>query len=180
MDAMIDLETLGTTPGCFILSVGAVAFDPLNAIMDENRTFYCKVSMDFNSYGLTIDPKTVKWWLGRDEDARMEFVDDKEALPLLDVMREFHHWYREMSCSKIWSHGASFDVPIWEEASRRVGLIVPWHHRDIRDTRTIFDLIDIVVQHRAGVKHHALDDAIAQAEAIIRGYVQLGLRIGRK
>ena len=26
-DVMIDLETLGTTPGCVILSIGAVPFD---------------------------------------------------------------------------------------------------------------------------------------------------------
>jgi DNA polymerase III epsilon subunit-like protein len=26
-DVMVDLETLGTVPGCVILSIGAVAFD---------------------------------------------------------------------------------------------------------------------------------------------------------
>ena len=29
--AMIDIETLGTEPGCVVLSVGAVKFDPFNS-----------------------------------------------------------------------------------------------------------------------------------------------------
>jgi hypothetical protein len=29
MDVMLDLETLGTVPGCVILSIGAVAFDSM-------------------------------------------------------------------------------------------------------------------------------------------------------
>ena len=38
--AMIDIETLGTSPDCVVLSVGAVKFDPFTNIEPHNRLLW--------------------------------------------------------------------------------------------------------------------------------------------
>ena len=38
--AMIDIETLGTSPDCVVLSVGAVKFDPFTNIEPNNRLLW--------------------------------------------------------------------------------------------------------------------------------------------
>lgn len=168
-DVMIDLETWGTKPGCAIRSIGAVLFNPYGEGIDAE--FYRNVSRaSCDEWGLTVDPQTEMWWANQSKAAR-EALDHDQA-SLVDAVKDFEAWYKSFETMRVWAHGSVFDVPIWETACLAVGgRQAPWGFRDVRDTRTIFDVAGInYTAMRSGVDHHALDDARSQARAVQRAF----------
>lgn len=168
MHVMLDLETMGTRPGCVVRSIGAVAFHLTGEILDE---FYCNI--DWASCvlaGLTVDNKTVEWWARQSEHARASL--DRDAIPLLEACRAFHAWCRKVGLTRVWGHGANFDPPVWEAACLAAGVSVPWKYSQVRDTRTMFDLCgyDFSGFAREGTHHHALDDARNQARYLAKAW----------
>ena len=163
-DVMIDTETLGTTPGSVILSIGAAIFD-----MDGlGETFYAPIDLaSSTAAGLTIDPATVKWWMRQSDEARAAAFPD-DAAPLIQVLLAFQAWIVSQEARYPWCHGAGFDVPLLDAAFKACCLTSPWEFWNVRDTRTLYDLAGVKVDRRAGTHHHALDDAINQAEAAAR------------
>ncbi len=169
---MVDLETMGATPGSAIVSLGAVAFDPVAGTLGE--TFYRVIRLDScTRAGLVIEPGTVAWWFGQSEAARAEILRaDAEDLP--GVLGWFATWWRRQSGQFMWGHGANFDEPLLSWAFRAAHVLVPWKYSDARCTRTLFALTGERPDRAQGVHHNALDDAKAQAEAVIRAYRKLG------
>ncbi|WP_306393435.1 3'-5' exonuclease [Telluria beijingensis] len=163
-DAMIDTETLGTTPGSAILSLGAVMFGPDGL----GETFYAPIDLaSCVLAGLAIDPATVQWWMAQGDEARAAaFPTDAATLP--QVLLAFQAWFVAQEARYPWCHGAGFDVPLLDAAFKACGLASPWAFWDVRDTRTLYDVAGVKVDRRAGTHHHALDDAISQAEAAAR------------
>jgi hypothetical protein len=171
---MVDLETMGTVPGSAILSIGAVAFDPIAGTMGDS--FYDVISLQSCfSLGLSVDASTVLWWLQQSDAARAEFRRPNPS-NLREALCAFTGWwgYRNPRC--IWSHGANFDEPLLAAAFRAASLTLPWRYADVRCTRTIFDLTGERPDRGQGTHHNALDDAKAQAGAVIRCYAKLGLQ----
>jgi hypothetical protein len=162
-DVMIDTETLGTTPGSVILSIGAVMFGPAG-LGDE---FYAPISLaSCTAAGLTIDPGTVAWWMKQSDAARAAaFRDDAEPLPV--VLEQFTAWLNLVEAERPWAQGANFDPPLLEAAYRACGMTPPWKFWAVRDTRTLYELADVKVDRARGTHHNALDDARAQAEAAV-------------
>lgn len=171
---MVDLETMGTAPGSAIVSLGAVAFDPVAGTLGEE--FYRVVTLrSCQRVGLTIDPDTVVWWLQQSDAARAQLNrPDAEELPA--VLGWFAAWWRRQRGQFIWGHGGNFDEPLLSCAFRAAHVAVPWKYWDGRCTRTIFALTGERPNRANGVHHNALDDARAQAEAVIRAYGKLALR----
>lgn len=163
-DVMIDTETLGTTPGSAILSIGAVMFG-----MDGlGETFYAPISLgSCAAVGLSIDPATVQWWMEQSDQARAAAFPT-DAAPLQQVLLAFQAWYIAQEARYPWCHGATFDVPLLDAAFKACGLTPPWEFWSVRDTRTLYDVAGVKVDRKSGTHHHALDDAINQAEAAAR------------
>ncbi|CAA7621141.1 3'-5' exonuclease [Magnetospirillum sp. UT-4] len=170
---MVDLETMGAAPGCAILSIGAVAFDPVNGRMGPD--FYTALSLDnCVTWGLTIEPGTVLWWMRQSEAARNEAMGGDQMLPL--ALADFAAWFSEyIGAQYFWCHGATFDAPILSAAYQCVGRETPWKFWDVRDTRTLYDLARVKPDRAIGTHHNALDDARAQAMAVVEAYRRLGL-----
>jgi DNA polymerase III epsilon subunit-like protein len=162
---MIDLETLGTEPGCCVISIGAVAFDPRGNILTKN-TFYSELDyIDQQDMGLTVCPETRKWWQEQSPQAQeaLQGIED-----LGDALKELAEWLPD-DC-KVWGNGATFDISILEHCYRVYNIEIPWKFWNIRDCRTVKDMYE---SHRGGwdkkaggTKHNALDDAIHQAKYI--------------
>lgn len=156
---MIDLETLDITPDAHILSIGACT-------MDEANTFYSTVNVQDRS--ISVD--TVAWWAKQNKEAQKIFNDCAEAdRNLEDVLRAFKTWLYEIKPTTIWSHGATFDVVILDNAFRQYGIETPWKYWSCRDTRTLIGVSEAIMgdafkPHRVGVHHNALDDALFQAK----------------
>lgn len=165
---MIDLETLGTTPGCAIVSIGACSFD-MEGIKEK---FYQAVDISRLPSG-TIDAGTVKWWLQQSDAARAVFTD-QEATTLAIALERFAEFWDRNGGIFLWGHGAAFDAPILDAACNRAGVRSLAKFWNYRDTRTLYALADVSPAREAGTHHNALDDAVAQAVAVIESYKALG------
>lgn len=166
---MIDLETLGSTPGCAILSIGAVRFFPhLNGLQAE---MYSRVNLQscLNA-GLKVEGDTFYWWLDQSEQARKALHDDR-LYTLEDNLIALRSFINPEDF--VWGHGSSFDLAVLASAYKAVGFSKPWEFRQERDTRTLL--------HQAGMTmtksvdaHHALFDARQQALVIMQAMKKVG------
>jgi len=160
---MIDLETMGLLPGSAIVSIGAVVFDPrLNRVSNKN-TFY--MELDWESQERHQDPNTLHWWGSRAPIAKAA-LNGLEGLP--EALTALSNWLPRDA--KVWGNGATFDISMLEDAYRQQRLDIPWKFWNIRDCRTIKDMYESTRggfnKKSGGNLHHALDDAIFQAQYI--------------
>jgi hypothetical protein len=169
LDVMVDLETLGTTPGSAIVAIGAVEFDMQNLVLGYR--FYRTISLkSCVAAGLTIEADTVTWWLGRTDAARRA-ITGGTPLALVDALNEFTAFRAKCAPSdnvRVWGNGPSFDNALLSAAYRAVGLEQPWRFWNDRCLRTLSALFPSVEKlPREGVHHHALDDAEYQANHVL-------------
>lgn len=144
---MIDLETMGTRSDAAIVQIGAVEFDPLINLVGPPGAqattlpfggFEQSVSLQSSIIaGGTVDQSTIDWWRRAPATARLSIQTDTR--PLVDVLHAFLRWFPPGEYTRVWAHGAAFDLPILENALRAFNLTPPWSYKYVRDTRTLFD-----------------------------------------
>lgn len=175
MNIMVDLETLGTVPGCAILSIGAVTFSTKDGTLGEE--FYTTVHRSScANAGLHEDASTLAWWNSQGAEARVVLAaaDSPESPPLLEALGEFNRWLLRVSGGDIkgvyvWGNGADFDNPILACAYKATGLKQGWPsyngrcYRSLKNLHPLFGLGQAPKMERGGTHHNALDDAKSQA-----------------
>ena len=171
---MVDIETLSTASNASILSIGAVYFDA--KLKRKGPTYYANVDTNTcKELGLDIDPETVLWWFKRDESARNAVMTKPQDIK--KVLMEFRAYVRQGGANvKLWANGSNFDTVILDSAYKAAGLDTPWKFYNVRDVRTIVDLDNNRVKYevkRTGTYHNALDDAITQADWMIKAINRL-------
>jgi hypothetical protein len=176
---MMDLETLGTTPGCVILSIGVVAFDPFADQPDDvmhDEGFYTVVNKTSCIDALLhVDNETAMWWAKQDEAARavlIQAADPEASVPLYDALQgmvDYVSGHCAPKQARVWGNGADFDNPIVAVAARHAQIEIPWKWGN-RCYRTVKNLHEFIEPgffpppvSRAGTHHNALDDARTQA-----------------
>jgi hypothetical protein len=170
---MVDLEALGITPECPILTLGAVFFDPNTGNIGEDIYFRVDLQSNFEA-GRKPDAGTVEWWFHQSPEAQYALFDKNiTCYTLYDALKaftEFCHKCGMKSGPRIWSNGATFDVVILENAYRTMGLDIPWRYTNVLDVRTIKALarpaIKMLDFEFDGTKHNALSDAKHQAKYV--------------
>lgn len=171
---MTDTETLGRRPGCIVLSIGGVVFDPITGLGEE---FYRNIDpTSCEMLGLTAEPETLEWWKGQSEEARAALEADQ--VTLTDALMEFADFYRRNDGSRLWAHGPNFDEVILVAAYEAAGVPVPWSYKAPRCTRTLYENADVdpkAAAYQVGTLHNALDDAKSQALAAIDAMLALRL-----
>ena len=163
---MLDLETMGNGPQSAIVAIGAVYFDE----QEFGDTFYRKVSLDSSiKAGLKVDASTIIWWLKQSEDARGELTDEQTSYSLCDVLFELKQFFKQKTNIKVWGNGAGFDNVILRSAYEVTNQKVPWEFWNDRCFRTIRNIFRIpgYVRPEKYLAHHALHDAMAQAEELM-------------
>ena len=166
---MLDFETLGTRPGCCVLSFGAVFFDetseePLGVEFSSVVSVKSQVSL-----GLHIDPDTAAWWNQQSPEARAAVAEAyTETAPSLEtVLENFADYVLLEAGSKkavqIWGNGSDFDNVILTELYRTTEVEAPWFFYNNRCYRTLKGIVKGPVFSRQGTHHNALDDAKSQA-----------------
>jgi len=171
-DLMIDFETLGKTPDCVVVSIGAVFFDEETGLLGD--TFYMIFEMDSQlEKGRKIDPDTLKWWFSQSGAAKKIFHE--KAKPTLEVLTTFVKWveaHGTVSKIKPWGNGSSFDISIFEDLLRDYKVKIPWLYYNTFDLRTFKRYVanNEKVDKSIGVDHNALDDAMNQARYVIKHY----------
>lgn len=175
---MIDIETMGNTGTAAIVSLGAIAFDPYTKECEAN--FYHNITLESSlRAGLTVNADTMWWWIN---PARAEAAKDLlDPMPwsLKRTLHAFSEWFKENKLEFLWSHGSTFDAVIVENAYRAIQHKCPYHWRNIRDTRTLFALVDLTTQdwedasETCPKSHNALHDAIRQAKVVQTAHYKL-------
>lgn len=171
-DVMIDLETLGTAPGCTILSIGAVAFEAATNEVSEAPYAACILRSSCAAAGLFEDDATIAWWMGQDPSVSQLLSlaqEDDFAIPLVEVLEDFSNWLAQFGQDvRIWGNGADFDNPILAAAYRAVRRPLPWKPYSGRCYRTLKNLRRDIPLVRIGSLHNAVDDAYSQANHAIQ------------
>lgn len=157
---MLDIETLGTRPGCPVLSIGAVLFDPTpeHGLLAHFHAF-CGLKEQLD-VGLTPDAGTLAWWATQPNVAAT-FERAKMASAAL-AFSHFARWFPPDAL--VWGNGADFDQPILAAAMEALGHPAPWKPFNGRCFRTLKNLYPHVPKVHPAEAHNALSDAEAQAK----------------
>ena len=111
----IDIETLGTDPNSVILSIGAVQFDEVG-LTNPFHVHICPESCE--AAGLTMDARTVLWWLEQSKEAQ-ESIVSKDQISLKDALTKLSLAFNWQD-AKVWSNGIDFDLTILENAFKKL------------------------------------------------------------
>lgn len=173
--AMIDIETMSTTPNAAVASIGACVFDIATQDRIENG-FEVRISLADNSReNRHFDGDTIEWWLSQDNEAQLEVARGEFSLG--GAVGEFNFWLTSIApiTTCCWANDPDFDLTILKSAFDQVGAEWPYHFAAGRSCRTLFELAypDKKERNQAreaykvnGVEHKAKDDAIAQARMV--------------
>lgn len=173
--AMIDIETLGTSIGSQIISVGAVKFDP-NSNEEPFDDFYYRLDIDDqNGKGLTTESDTLSWWEKQDPEVIMATFSQEGRIHPKEMFMELRKWYA--GCAGIWAHGITFDISLLEYMGRKYNTSAPWNFWEVRDSRTLFGLLKNDPRKNYNfAKHNALEDSRYQAKAVQDAVTDLGVK----
>lgn len=161
---VLDIETLGTRPGCAFMSVGAVRVEGLKVKASFERVIDLQTCLDA---GLRIEAGTVMWWMMRPRSARMAWAGPGvERWPLRLVLEQFAEF---VEGSQVWGCSPSFDCAILAAGYKALGMRVPWFFFEERDVRTARALFRIDKAAEGKAAHTALADAMREAKELI-GY----------
>ena len=163
---MLDLETMGTSPGSAVVQIGAVEF----SIYKVGDPLLITISLESCvAAGMRIDPSTVMWWMKQGDAARESLAND--AVSIRDGLQSFADWIGQ---GKVWilGDGAAFDNALLASAYRACRMMLPWHYSGDRCFRTMKETFPVerVVSE---IEHNAAADAVAQAkqmQAILTKY----------
>ncbi|OAT46972.1 3'-5' exonuclease [Providencia heimbachae] len=168
---MVDLETMSNKGNAAIVSIGAVAFEPLTG--EIGPTFYQVIDLrSCERAGLHIDADTVLWWMRKSSEARAAIVAEGTDLSL--ALSNLCAFSRKNLTDdvQVWGNGVDFDNVILRNAYNATKLEPFWEHWNNRCVRTIVELgrntgIDPkTTLPFVGVLHNSLDDAIHQAKYV--------------
>ncbi len=190
MAAMIDVETLGTTAGAPIVSIGAVVFNPYVCDSSEElvrRGLNVRIDIsDAIDKSRGVEGKTIRWWFEKEDEAIKALVGDdaismREALVKLFrycndrgtfVNDEFFPGLSDMPvCSTFWAKDPDFDMVLLRYYYESLGEKLPWDYYACRSVRTVEALAwddpsskpEFIIP---GVAHMAMWDAVHQAMRI--------------
>ena len=159
---MVDLETVSTQPDAAILTIAAIRFDnnrDYTDITDPYTLDYFYTRVDLEQPGRVVSDETMAWWASQAPEIRDEAFNEADRYPLADVMEAFNLW--ASGADRYWANGIAFDFPILESACRTYDMRWPWQFWQVRDARTIYQMVpDHNMPKNAA--HHALYDCLNQ------------------
>lgn len=175
---MMDLETMGTVPGCAGLSIGCVVMDFDRMVLGEQ--FYTVVSLpDSLENFLHEEENTKAWWDKQSPEARqvLEHANGANAPKLRAALEELNDWLRGLGAkprnTRLYGNGADFDNPILR-VMYHAAKVQPFGSEEgffggrcYRTLKTLDELFGPALAApklaRSGTYHNALDDAKTQA-----------------
>lgn len=169
-NVMIDIETLGTKPGCVVLSIAAVRFD-IKTGQDLDKI---KINVDLESclkIGLKVEADTFKWWMNEDRNIFSDLL--KNTVSINHALRRLNNFLRYDDY--VWGNSARFDFGILSHVYEIEGFKTPWYHGNERCLRTISSLIPKIKDEEefVGDKHNALHDCEHQIKYLVKTLKQI-------
>ena len=173
--AVLDIETLGKAANAVIPSIGCVIINIFTG--DVISKFYVRCDVQSQLKIRTTDQETFDWWESQLKEYpnsyneifsdKLSRVDLKEALNQLNDFLKSHLPNRP----QVVGNGPEFDNVIVVNAMQQAGIEPAWDHGCNQSLRTFVFLgrylLNIDPKYKLefkGEKHHALNDAIYEAE----------------
>ena len=163
---MVDIETLGTEPGCIVLSAAFVAFDEGGEGHGPSYVRYLTIDDQVRA-GLGLTEGTFLWWLDQSDEARRTQTDSPRipASAMLAGLQGFVDQYMAPKYT-VFAKPPSFDLKILQNLYMKMGYSdLPWSFRQEEDLRGLLKRSGVKAAPVAGVAHDALYDCIAQIES---------------
>jgi hypothetical protein len=171
LDMMLDIETMGTAPGCPILSVGAVLFDSRAPLTGLEPTFHQHVDLETElAAGAQPSSDTILWWVGQSVGARDAMVlGQRGSASVGTVLLNLRAWVSVHHAAGVlvWCLPAGFDAPLLRASASRAGVTLPWNHWDERCLRTLAAEYPNAARPIPELAHDARSDALAQAQWLV-------------
>jgi len=164
-NAMIDIETLDTSPNSVILSIGAVKFNPFNDSDPHDHKHWRLDIQPQMDAGRSISESTLEWWSKQKPEIRDRAFSDDGRTPILDFCKDLNKWL--VGCNEIWCQGPQFDMVMIEDLFAQFKHHCNWSYWQVRDSRTLFSIMP--VDPRKDIQedlHDALADAFWQAKCV--------------
>ena len=168
MRAMIDIESFDTGPNAHVASVGVCVFDHERVV--DSRYW----AMNREDQGGTFNADTVMWWMSQGNEARAAIVDFQKT-PFKEALTQLNDFFTyKYLVSTVWAKPPTFDLVILGNLYRRNKMTPKWHYRDERCLRTLMKVAEangippFIQEDVHGTAHNALDDAISQANSLLR------------
>lgn len=169
---MIDVETYSTSSIGVVRTLAAVLFN-LSGKYDTLIDYGLDIEEQLLN-GLIVDQSTINFWREQPEELRSALVQKTQS-PLADVLislRDTVTAYTDSGTTiYLWSHGSNFDTVILSNLYKIKGIKPFWEYKNVRDTRTLFDLAGYEYKAKGG--HNALEDARSQVVAVCEAYNKL-------
>ena len=163
---MIDLETLSVNPEAVILTLGAVKFNPYTDQLPYDPLYF-KVDVDAQTaLGRHVDENTLNWWATQPQEIVEDALGEGDRIGLDDTIKKLNRW--SVGVEVFWCQGPLFDYAILQNFYKNLNQPVPWNYWQIRDSRTIFNLLPADPSERREEKHNALADGDYQARKLQR------------
>jgi len=171
----LDLETLGTSPGCAVISIGACFFDEDNGKVVAKLHHLLRIDEQL-MFGMSVSQDTLEWW-GRQSKECKESTLGLNPCRVTEALESLNVMFKTFKAKRVWGHGSVFDVSILQKLYEKFNIEVPWRYQDVRDTRTLFDLASRVdpcfdceyeYDTESMIPHVALTDSINQANNVHR------------
>jgi hypothetical protein len=160
-ELMLDIETLGNTPGSIVFEVGAVLFDE-KGVLD---TFHAFMPVAASAHrGFTIALPTLSW--RADNGRSLNDIITMSGLEgsINDTMLRLAKFMDGVE--QFWSKG-NFDYPLMARYFDSCNLNTPWKYGQVRELRTMLSEFGIVTP-KADISHNALEDALQQVELLLK------------
>lgn len=165
---VLDIETLGTRPGCPILSIGAVKM--YNGILERQQEFFASLGSNVRLGLNEIGVETLRWWEEKHPEQFRRLQANSENRELSDALEDLNQFcnpiVQRIALHYYWSKHPHFDFPILEAAYEAIGKPPPWKYWQIRDIATLEDKLFTAREPELN-NHDALLDAINEANVLI-------------
>ena len=172
--AMIDLETLSTNPNAVILTIGGVKFNPHTSVI-PTQGMYFKVDVDSQTaIGREVMQETIDWWATQSKEIQDEAMGEKDRISLEQMTKNINKF--AVGVDVFWCQGPLFDYAILQDIYKQLGHPAPWQYWQIRDSRTLFNLVPRDLNEIRTGAHNALADCHFQAKKVQKVYKQLGIK----
>lgn len=151
--AFLDIETLGTRPGCTVIQLAAMTFDPVTGEAAGGLSLPIAPGED-----ALAELATLRW--AQEHGTWPRKPGEWEATPA-EAADALARWAAERGTVDVWwAWGASFDFPMLDAMFRAVGRPAPWKYWQCRCARTAWQLAfgDAIRPPRS---HDALEDVRA-------------------
>lgn len=178
---MVDIETMGTDRDAAVLAIGVV---PFNLHREA-----CLVALPFEMWvgrtslaanlalGRAVDGSTIEWWLRQSDAARAALLVEPRYLSVHQMASSLRSF---LVCGlmdpdlHVWAKPPQFDLEILRSLFKDVVVDWPCSRRLERDSRPLLDLAKLNGWDECfpspTVEHGALEDAVEQAEQVVRIY----------